>query len=320
MGAVIIGIGVAVAAIGIVLGAIGFGSAETTSGAALFTVGSIVFVGGILLFGLGSIQRAVVDVANKLDGVLHYEPEEEASAPSVAAFEERTVVASHDLDAETASPVAPPPVMRLEPVASTRTAAVAAEPAFVAVESDPEPAVEAPEPAPVEEKAKPAGRGLPSWFRRKAEQPVVEPEPIETSVLEAALEPMPPEPEAEPEPEPEPLTSDRLRRDVPSFLREGYGRSAAAEAPVEPRARIEPLAPEPEPEAPSFLSAEDLLAEPEEELPPPVLLKSGVIGGMAYKLYSDGAIEADLPDGTLRFASLQELRDHVAASAARTEG
>ncbi|MBA4789743.1 MAG: DUF308 domain-containing protein, partial [Rhizobiales bacterium] len=46
----------------------------------------------------------------------------------------------------------------------------------------------------------------------------------------------------------------------------------------------------------------------------PSVLKSGVVGGMAYTLYSDGSIQAELPDGTLRFASLQELRDHVARS------
>jgi len=32
---------------------------------------------------------------------------------------------------------------------------------------------------------------------------------------------------------------------------------------------------------------------------------------MAYTLYSDGSIQAELPDGVLRFSSLQELRDHV---------
>ena len=45
------------------------------------------------------------------------------------------------------------------------------------------------------------------------------------------------------------------------------------------------------------------------------MLKSGVVGGMAYTLYTDGSIQAELPDGVLRFSSLQELRDHVARSA-----
>ena len=44
----------------------------------------------------------------------------------------------------------------------------------------------------------------------------------------------------------------------------------------------------------------------------PTILKSGVINGMAYTLYTDGSIEAELPQGTLRFGSLEELRDYLA--------
>jgi hypothetical protein len=43
----------------------------------------------------------------------------------------------------------------------------------------------------------------------------------------------------------------------------------------------------------------------------PKILKSGVIDGMAYTLYVDGSIEAELPQGTVRFASLDELRFHL---------
>lgn len=41
------------------------------------------------------------------------------------------------------------------------------------------------------------------------------------------------------------------------------------------------------------------------------VLKSGVVDGMAYALFSDGSIEAELPQGTLRFGSITELRDHI---------
>ncbi len=41
------------------------------------------------------------------------------------------------------------------------------------------------------------------------------------------------------------------------------------------------------------------------------VLKSGVVDGMAYTLYSDGSIEAQLPQGTLRFGSITELRNHI---------
>ena len=32
---------------------------------------------------------------------------------------------------------------------------------------------------------------------------------------------------------------------------------------------------------------------------------------MAYTLYADGSIEAELPDGTVRFGSIAELRAHI---------
>jgi hypothetical protein len=45
------------------------------------------------------------------------------------------------------------------------------------------------------------------------------------------------------------------------------------------------------------------------------VLKSGVVEGMAYTLYSDGSIEAQLPQGTLRFGSITALRDHIESGA-----
>ena len=41
------------------------------------------------------------------------------------------------------------------------------------------------------------------------------------------------------------------------------------------------------------------------------ILKSGVVDGMAYTLYADGSIEAKLPQGTVRFGSIAELRTHI---------
>ena len=45
------------------------------------------------------------------------------------------------------------------------------------------------------------------------------------------------------------------------------------------------------------------------------VLKSGVVNGMPYTLYSDGSIEAQLPEGMLRFGSITELRNHIEQSA-----
>lgn len=41
------------------------------------------------------------------------------------------------------------------------------------------------------------------------------------------------------------------------------------------------------------------------------VVKSGTVDGMAYSLYSDGSIEAQMPEGMMRFASIDQLRAHL---------
>ncbi len=50
------------------------------------------------------------------------------------------------------------------------------------------------------------------------------------------------------------------------------------------------------------------------EARPLSILKSGVIEEMAYTLFSDGSIEAQMPDGTMRFSSVDALRHHLEKS------
>ena len=52
-------------------------------------------------------------------------------------------------------------------------------------------------------------------------------------------------------------------------------------------------------------------ASPQAEAAGVTVLKSGVVDGMAYSLYSDGSIEAQMPEGMMRFASIDELRAHL---------
>ena len=79
--------------------------------------------------------------------------------------------------------------------------------------------------------------------------------------------------------------------------------------PYEPKLDLPPLetvaapAEHAEPEAPTLL--------PENEPRAVAILKSGVVDGMGYTLYVDGSIEAELPQGTLHFASINELRSHL---------
>ena len=329
MGAIIIGLGVAVAAIGIVLGAIGYGSPETTFGAALITVGGIGVVGGLVLFALGSIQRALVVIAQKLDGVLHFEPDEDVEPNEQPRALD---IASDDY------PPLPTSYREAGIDLSVPTPAPApARPSMIEKTTPVEP------PAAKQE----TSGGLPGWFRRKreTEEVVAEPEALEPDFEEPVLRPLAPEPRRTEvrnemprlDPRPEAPRPEAPRRDGLSFGRDDtFQREPAPSAPIAPPVRErpaptfgeDPFEPRPrvrddfglEPGAPpAFLRESDLLGDLTEEEPaePEVtVLKAGTIGGMAYKLYSDGSIEADLPDGTLRFASLGDLRDHVANSAA----
>ncbi|MFH0298878.1 DUF308 domain-containing protein [Bradyrhizobium sp. 31Argb] len=63
-------------------------------------------------------------------------------------------------------------------------------------------------------------------------------------------------------------------------------------------------------ESPSAPVADRRPPQPQEQ-PPVTVLKSGVVDGMAYSLYSDGSIEAQMPEGMMRFASIDELRAHL---------
>jgi hypothetical protein len=70
------------------------------------------------------------------------------------------------------------------------------------------------------------------------------------------------------------------------------------------------------PEAPRFRPAEPKAPE---SSPETTVVRSGVIGGMAYTLYADGSIEAELPIGTVRFGSIAELQNHVMRTGTEAE-
>jgi hypothetical protein len=100
------------------------------------------------------------------------------------------------------------------------------------------------------------------------------------------------------EPQPEPFDAvwpkrGPRRSDEPAGAGES-AKPAAAEAPID-----RPPAPE------------TAHASGPDELRPAAILKSGVVDGMAYTLYADGSIEAQLPQGTVRFGSIAELRSHI---------
>jgi hypothetical protein len=82
-----------------------------------------------------------------------------------------------------------------------------------------------------------------------------------------------------------------------------------SKAPI-PKVDPKPEMAEPAPAAEEASAGKEELKDADE--PQAVsILKSGVIDEMAYTLYSDGSIEAELPQGTMRFGSITELRGYL---------
>lgn len=101
----------------------------------------------------------------------------------------------------------------------------------------------------------------------------------------------------------------RPRKDGEETAAQASPPSAAERPPAaEPPQLSEALDPEPRPDV-----AEEP-APPAQEAAVSVL-KSGVVEGRAYTLYSDGSIEAQFPHGMMRFRSIGELRNHIESSA-----
>jgi hypothetical protein len=97
----------------------------------------------------------------------------------------------------------------------------------------------------------------------------------------------------------------------PAAPRRG-GQAASAQAASAQTVAPAPLPMVREPVSPAEPAPLPPLAEPAATTSAPVsVLKSGVVEGMAYTLYSDGSIEAQLPQGTLRFGSISALRSHI---------
>ncbi|HEY8267860.1 MAG TPA: hypothetical protein VIG34_04275 [Xanthobacteraceae bacterium] len=144
---------------------------------------------------------------------------------------------------------------------------------------------------------------------------------IEPSIVPQQIPVPPTQPVARPpHPSARPVSADekdlRPRAWPPSTGATGRTQGEPAPRVREPapeRAMREIPAPKPEP-APA----------PKPPAPVPVTdaapagpaVRSGIIGGMAYTLYADGSIEAELPLGTMRFASIEDLRAHVSRTGA----
>ena len=299
MHVILLALGLVISLAGIVL--IGFGVRRDGLGAGdtLLMVGTIALVGSLGLIGLASAIRQLRRIAQLLEPrpvprALGPEPVVGAAASAAPAVAVPAPVLPREPRFETGErpAAAAPEVPSVRP--EDRQPAAVAIPVAAAVVEEP-PAQPSPPTAPLPRRA---FEGF--WRRARApdaapEVPSVTPEdrqpaavaiPVAAAVVE------------EPPAQPSPPTAPQPRRAFEGFWRrapapDAYSAVATAviETPRADRDHVEPAA-----------------ATPQAQI-----FKSGVIDGMAYTLYTDGSIEAEVAEGTVKFASIDELRAYLAS-------
>ncbi|MCK1420204.1 DUF308 domain-containing protein [Bradyrhizobium sp. 180] len=266
----------------------GYTVREFSVGSTLIISGTIGVCTGMLLVGLHLLLLELRGIARRL------------AAGSAASSEVRVRPVLPGL----AMPGAPAPEPALASPAKTEPGPPPPPPGPPPWQSEAavreRPRAEAPEPlAPPAAPEAPRRRNLlfASTSRKERERAEAKPtegpqpsheEPAAPDVPPASFDDAWPKPERMRPPEP-PITSRRPPPRSPSTFAEA--------APPPP-----PPAPEPAPSLEPAAAAEQA---------PVTVLKSGVVDGMAYSLYSDGSIEAQMPEGMMRFASIDELRAHL---------
>jgi hypothetical protein len=315
-------LGIVIAAVGIA--AIGFGIPinEFTLGTTLIVAGVSALTGGLILIGLA----AVVAELGRLG---------EAVRTRIAVRSEARPAEAPEVEPSASTMVVPPAPMVAVGARAPQTASPRARAEAQVSEArprEPRPTAELPE----------GDVAVPAVERLRASIPRAERSSAEPSILaheeEVPLSPngaahvqtRPPHVEAAaPEPKVSPedrgaveaLKASRLdflfrsRPTRPASQRENFDAVWSADAHPAKRAESEPSASEMgQVQADQAASVQDRRPEPAalgEPQGAAAILKSGVVDGMAYTLYTDGSIEAKLPDGTVRFGSIAELRAHI---------
>jgi hypothetical protein len=265
---------------GVVVVGFGIPVQEFSFGNTLIMAGATVATGGLIVIALGAVagqlQRLNEALAHAPMPGHEHAPFEPMTADAAAGAPVLTP-AFEPPPFEPREPAAPPAFpMSPEPAPSLRNPEEPVEVEEDVSLSPPQPAAELP--------AEESPRGLPSWMRAR---PQPEPAKEQRSSIFDSMWP-------------------------PENKMFGRGDTDTTTAPAEPEpAPVEPTAEElPAPAEAAPVEP----APPVEEQPKPravAILKSGVVDGMSYTLYVDGSIEAELPQGTLRFASIHELRAHL---------
>jgi hypothetical protein len=272
--------GIAVLAAGLLTVALGIPVKEFSFGNTLILAGAVAACTGVILLGLAVVVRELQNIARRLGPANPAIAGRAKGEPQLPAVSDQP--APENLEgAEPASkqPASASPAPWQEE-AGTRDRARGRGDS--APDAPPEPAA-----------TKPRRNLLFSSSSRKERERTASPADA------AAADPIPAPPVAPPPP----------KEAAPASFEDAWpqsdrARSDALRRPRTPSTFAEPNAAAPAPERPAP-------AVQSEEPAPVTVLKSGVVDGMAYSLYSDGSIEAQMPEGMMRFASIDELRSHL---------
>jgi hypothetical protein len=283
--------GIALAVLGLLIAFAGMPdrAAGLGLGSDLIQTGATILVGGLVVAALGQVLKALRDVSDRVE-----EAGFGLSAPRPALNDERSETAPTPLPRAARQPAATPQDDFEPPAREPRT---------------PQPAPRAAQPAP------------------RTARPALEPQRPQPR---AQVRPAPqPDPNFDAAPRDEDFTGEYAdQHQQPRWMRaqaEANNRQQESGAiPLQSSrvSRATPVTP-PSPqrrETPPATAPNPYEAEPRRRAAPqldeaehgePTVVRSGIIAGMAYTLYSDRSIEAELPAGTVRFNSLSELQEHV---------
>lgn len=270
--------GIFAVAAGLLAVAFGYSIRDFSLGSTLIISGTIGVCAGMLLVGLYVVLLELQAIARRLAGT------------AVASEVRVRPVLPPGLAAPGAAVLEPASAMRVDPPPSS-----AAPPWQAEAPARERPRAEAlaePEPPPPAAPEAPRRRNLMFASSSRKERERAEAKAVEGPPQQAHPEPAEPEPPASfddawPKP-------DRARPPEPPATRRPPPRPASTFEPAAPQPAVPPPAP-----------------EPPADQSPVTVLKSGIVDGMAYSLYSDGSIEAQMPEGMMRFASIDELRAHL---------
>ena len=277
----LLALGVLVTAVGAVMLAFSVPLTDL-AGIALFTSGMIAAVGGLVLIGLSAAVRSLSQIAERLD----IQP-----PPSVAAVERET-------PAPRPRRAAPEP-----PVAAAVTASAASK------------APEVPKPAEAPQVAEEPPKGaLLGWFGRPKGPVAAKPESPPEAPAGRTEPPRVQAPASETGAqngrfEAAAVEIGASARPAPLEASESFPAVVTRPIPMGPAVVAEPppvrSAPRPAPP-----SAQKPVA-PQNGTAATTVYRSGVIDGMAYSLFMDGSIEAELPTGRARFGTIDELQKYL---------